>query len=298
VKAREGFALVGTLWIVVAISSVAMVISTQARGIRLNAANVIERTRAEAAARAGLDQTRAWLSGDSLAMDRFPHDTTKLDSEARFAVAVHDVGARLNLNRATEEELRRFFRALRVDYGESDRLAQRIADWRDEDEMQRARGAERQTYLENGKPLPPANRPFYNVDELRGVLGIDEELMEQAAQHLTTDGSGRVNINAASEPVLLALPGITPEAVGAIMRTRMTAQAVTSLDALADGLSQGAREAMREAVPELVARTTTQTTEILVESTGWVEGSPYRASAFGLFVRSGKNTMLVEQRLQ
>src|SRR5258705_13219073 len=108
---------------------------------RLAAANLSEQVRAAAAARAGVEQLRGrlvrrldaatsapldpWRGADSILVD------TLAVGDARAIVRVHDVGTALHLNRATEDDLRRFFVALRVDAGDADRLAQAIADWRE-----------------------------------------------------------------------------------------------------------------------------------------------------------------------
>lgn len=305
---RSGFALIASLWLIVAISSIALFLGARARTTRIAAATTVERTRAEAAAFGGLEQTRARLQAELDAnrnqsqvrawtrLARVMPDTMDL-AQARYTVDLHDVGSRLNLNRATEEELKRLMRALRIDFGDADRLAQRIADWRDSDDLERGRGAERDTYVKLNAMELPANRPFGSVSELRFVLGMTESLMQKLEPVLTVDGSGLVNVNAASEAVLLALPGITPEAARAIARMQTSREGVRSLDDVASSLSEGAREAMRRAMPALMTRTTTSTTEIVALATGWTEGSPIRVVARGLFARGGTHVFFVQRNV-
>ena len=59
---ERGFALVAALWLLVALSSVAIHLSLRARDRRLAAANVAEETQARAAALSGLAHARALLT--------------------------------------------------------------------------------------------------------------------------------------------------------------------------------------------------------------------------------------------
>ncbi|MGQ0813168.1 MAG: general secretion pathway protein GspK [Gemmatimonadota bacterium] len=298
-QARDGFALIASLFLVVAMSAVALHVGAQARTIRLRAATTSELTRAEAAALAGLEHTRARLQPEAWKnLGRVMTDTFDFANGAHYTVRLYDTGSRLNLNHASEEELRRLLRALRIEFGEADRLAQRIADWRDPDDFERARGAEREQYLKLDMIEPPANRPFASVDDLRAVVGMTESIVERIAPYLTVDGGGLISLNTASEPVLLALPGITPEAARAILRMQLSREAPKSLDDIANGLSQGAREELRAAIPQLRLRTTLATSEIIAESTGWSDGSPVKALARGLFACGGTTTFFVQRSVQ
>lgn len=291
---RRGFALLAALWLLVAISVASLALGTSARMRRLAAANLAEGVQARAAAHAGIEQTRArlvrrlaaatlgdpWVGVDSLFRD------TLAVARGRVFVSTRDVGARLNLNRVTEEELRRIFVALRIDAGLADRLAQCILDWRDQDELHRPRGAERDAYLEAGAVQLPRNGPFQALAELAAVQGMTAATYERVRPYLTLLGSGQVNVNVADRPVLLALPGMTEEAVAVLFRYRRRHQALANLTDLERDLSPGARSALAAHLPELLGKTTTETRELEVTSVGWVEGSPVRVRITGLFVRA------------
>jgi hypothetical protein len=93
--------------------------------------------------------------------------------DARYALLLRDVGSALNLNEASEEMLRLFFsQGLGVDYAEADDLAQAILDWRDEDEIPRLNGGEREQYLDDEALVLPPNRDFVEIDELRHIRGM------------------------------------------------------------------------------------------------------------------------------
>lgn len=305
---RNGFALLAALWLLVAFSIAGLAISAAGRTHRLAAANQAETTVAQVAAAAGLDQLRERLAqrldnplvsalDPWRGVDSVLPDTLELGGP-RVWVRARDVGAALNLNRASEEDLRRLFTALRVDAGEADRLAHSIADWRDPDDWHRARGAEREEYLAAGAPALPRNGPFQSVAELAAVRGMTPALLERVAPYLTLIGSGQVNINLADRPVLLALPGMTEEAVAVLLRYRRERRTLDLIADLQRELSPAARRELAAALPALVARTTSQTREVEVTSEAWFPGSPVRARLTALLVRSRNYVFYVWSRVE
>lgn len=312
----RGFALLATLWLVVALAAVGLAWGLEARTHRLAAANLIEASAARAAAEAGLAHAHARLAGAMepgtesgsaggarLTIDPWeePHglapDTQRV-GDAGYIVTLADAGAKLNLNTATEAQLREFLRALRVDYGEADRIAQAIADWRDPDDLHRARGAEADWYIRAGAWTLPRNGPFQHVRELGDVRGATERVLERALPYLTIRGSGRVNVNAASRPVLLSLPGVGPDVADALERLRRQGRRLSTIADLGPELPLRSRHAFLDAVPQLLQLTTTATVEVEVDVEAWREGGPIRARAEGLFVRSGDALILTDRRVR
>lgn len=316
---RRGFALIAALWLLVMLATIGLEFSLRARARRLQTLNAVETARARAASDAGIAHAHAWLDrrvreSATLAATADPDrmfdpwagadvlfpDSVALDRGDRtfYQVTLRDAGARLNLNEATEEELRRLLRALRVDYGDADRIAQSIADWRDPDDAHRARGAEREWYEERGAPELPRNAPFRTVAELRHVRGITSEVYDLVRSHLTVLGTGRVNLNAAPPPVLLALPGIGPEAVAVLLRHRRQGRPLRNLDAVPLELSEGARRAFLEALPDLRGRTLLETRELIVTSDGRASDGRNGVRVRALFVRAADAVYLVRRRTE
>lgn len=304
-RERPGFALMAALWMIVIVGLTGYELAERARTQRLAVLNVLEQGAADAAADAALETVRAALerqlarplatrevARDALAADPWgglafvPHDTLALDG-ARAVAAVYDPGARVNVNRATEDDLRRLFVALPLDASLADRLAQRILDWRDGDDLRRARGAERDDYLRSGARVLPANTDFGAVEELRLVDGMTPELSARLAPLLTTLGRGQINVNAAPRAVLLSLPGIGDEAAAVIVRAQGSTRPLRSLDELTLRLSAGAREAVRDAGAELSRRITFETRDVVVNAVGWTDGSPIRSRGEALYTRGG-----------
>lgn len=290
-RRQQGFALLAALWLLVALSAASLALGVAARTRRLSAANYAEGVRARAAAQAGVEEVRAlledriaghtgaWWSVDSLV------DTIAVRG-AGVTFTVRDVGLMLNLNRADEAELRRLFVALRVEAGDGDRLAQAIADWRDSDDLHRPRGAEQADYLAAQAPTLPRNGPFQRIEELRAVQGMTPELFDDVRRYLTIRGSGQVNLNLASRPVLLTVPGLGEEAVAALLRLRREGRVLGNIAELERELSPTARAAFTPNLPMLLARATTETREIEVTSEASLPGSPVRVRATGVFVRA------------
>ena len=315
VRGERGFALVAAMWLLVALSIVGLELAREGRARRLAAANVLEASQARAAARAGLEHVRsrlAWRAaraeqgafGSARAvldpwagLDSMPFEPVALGA-ARYAVRIRDVGTALHLNRASEDEVRRLFVALRVDAGEADRLAQAILDWRDSDDLHRARGAEREAYERAGAAELPRNGPFQALSELLAVRGTTPDLYARVRPYLTLLGSGQVNLLAAERPVLLALPGMTEEAVEALLRLRRRGRALADVSGLGRELSPRARQVFDAALPELLGRTTVETREIEAVSEGWVPDGPIRVRAEGLFARSRGAVFFVWSRVE
>lgn len=298
-KARRGFALIAALWLLVAISAVALELSVAAKARRLSAANVGERAAAVAAADAGIDVARARLSSLLLrpAMPRWsrlgasvlgtsqsawaadPWSTAPqivagdgLEAGFRYQVTVRDPGTQLDLDRADEMQLTKLLAALRVDGGQADRVVEGILDWRDPDDLRRAHGAEREDYVRRGSALLPANGPFTSPGELRQVIGMTDAIYERLRPYVTLVGSGTVNVNAAERPVLLTLPGFTEQTVSLVLSLRAQGRRITDLMDLARLLGPGGAALIDDDGPLLLREATFETRELLLTSEASREG--------------------------
>lgn len=335
-----GFVLVTALWLLVALAAVGLDASLRARQRRLAAANVLDQTRARAAAMAGAEYARSRLTAailgraDELRSEaleqargarqqravmrqslrslfqysdpfvdpwRDPQelvDAEKAFGDARYTLRLRDVGAALNLNEADERMLRQFFaQGLRVDFALADRLAQAILDFRDEDDIPRVNGGERDEYLDEKLPVLPANRPFADLDELRYVIGMTPEIFERARPHLTLIGSEDVNVNAAPVEVLLALPGMTETAASEIVRLREAGQMARSEAELETLLPAGAWAAIQAEGRRFEQVTTFTTSEVEVLSEGRVEGGPVKVFAQVIVTRSDQGAVVVWRKV-
>lgn len=313
-RSPNGFALIGALWLLVVISAVGLGMGLEARDRRLQVLSRVEEDRAREAARAGIEHARArlqaLLDADPVAgflpnspLDPWAEADSILEEPiealgGNYQVRLTNPGARLHLNHATEEELRRLLEALRVDAGRADRIAQSVRDWRDPDDFHRARGAEAEDYARRGSPIRPRNGPFRDLSELRHVKDVTPEVLERVLPYLTLVGEGRVNVYAAERPVLLALPGMTEEAVGVLMRLKRQSRRISSVADLATELSPHSQEVFQERLPDLMTRATLEIRELEVVSTGRLNNGRPGLAIQGLFVRGGDHVFLVWTRVE
>lgn len=327
--------LVAVLWLLVALSAVGIHTGLQMRTERLAAANLIDESRARAAAIAGAEYARSRLSAAmldradelraeamssrrnrrrsrTLTVDRLFRASDPLEdpwrdpeelivpemafADAHFSLRLRDTAAALNLNAADEDMLRRFFSVgLQLDYAQADRLAQAIMDWRDEDELPRMGGAEREEYLRAGLPVLPPNRAFAELDELRHVMGMTPEIYEAAAPYLTLIGSRRINVNAAPEPVLAALPGMTRAGAQEILRLREVGALPRNTRELFRSLPAAVAAPLEAEGRRFNDRVTYATNEVEIISDGRVEGSLVEARVRVVVSRSDQGALVVSR---
>jgi type II secretory pathway component PulK len=338
---RQGFILVAVLWLIIALGAVGLDASLRSKTRRLAAANVLDQTRARAAAMAGTEYARSRLTAamldralelrnerlsdarteraqrsatrasvNSLFRSSDPFDDPWREPEqliapemafldARYSLRVRDTGASLNLNEADETMLRQFFaQGLKADYTLADQLTQAILDWRDEDDIPRIGGGEREEYLKARMPVLPPNRDFAELEELRHVLGMTPELYDEARMYLTLVGSGDVNVNAAPEEVLLALPGMTPPAVTTLLRARAAGQTPRSAGELRALMPAGTRATMEDERTRFNRVTTYRTNEVEIIADGRVDGSPMRVRARVVVARSNTGAVVVWKKVE
>jgi len=106
-----------------------------------------------------------------------------------------------------------------------DELLNNIADWIDEDNTSRNRGADESRPYEQPSDSRtfkfPPNRPFMSVAELHMVAEMEDDLFNLIKDKITVYGVKGVNVNYAPEAVLKALdPQIKDRALAEILKRR------------------------------------------------------------------------------
>lgn len=128
----------------------------------------------------------------------------------KLSYRITDESARLSVNRAPPDLLRRLLDEAGVDRSVRDEIVDSIQDWRDPNEEHRLNGAESDYYLERPVPHRSKNGDLDAVDELLQVRGVTRAIlygspgMPGLAEYLTVVGAGVVNVNTASATVLRA----------------------------------------------------------------------------------------------
>ncbi|MFO7481943.1 type II secretion system minor pseudopilin GspK [Oceanibaculum nanhaiense] len=217
---QRGVALITAL-LVVALATVAAVAmaSRQQLDVR-RTANLLDGDQAYAYALA----VEGW-GGMILARDLEDNEVDKLDDAwaqrlppipvpgGQIDGFILDLHARFNLNnllaadgQPSAPDLAYFQRLLRA-LGLSEGLATAVLDWIDGDfDMRFPDGAEDDYYLSTERPYRAANRPLQSISELRLVRGVDTEIWNTLAPHVSAlPTRTALNINTAAAPLLQAL---------------------------------------------------------------------------------------------
>jgi len=127
-----------------------------------------------------------------------PAQGVLIESEDGARVLRQDASGLIDANAAPPERLAALLVGVGVARDRAAQLADHIADWRDEDDLRRANGAESADYLSAGLS-PPANRRFETEGELSLVMGMTPELLPCVLPYLTTY-SGQADLDPAAAP--------------------------------------------------------------------------------------------------
>lgn len=134
-----------------------------------------------------------------------------------------DEERKININKIDAKVLERLFKIVfNYEDLQAQELAACIIDWRDEDsELSLPFGSAEDSYYNNLLfPYGAKNLEIEVLDELPLIKGIDDKVFEKMKDYVTIYGDGRVNINTASEVVLLAL-GLDENIVNKIILYRL-----------------------------------------------------------------------------
>ncbi len=154
-----------------------------------------------------------------------------------FSYTLIDESGKLNINTASEEQLKNLLKNIGVETADIDTIVDSILDWKDENDLHRLNGAEEDYYRGLENPYSSKDGPFDIIDELLLVKGITPEIFFTAGEeneeeqdeegegekmdrgraveaktgglskYLTTWGSKKININTAPPEVLEAVLG-------------------------------------------------------------------------------------------
>lgn len=299
---RRGFALLAVLWVVVALVTLGVALSTVARQSLGAARNRIDLTEAEWAARGCMEHVRArigqylvapqvdakGLSGWS-ALDRL--SSASVLKQDACSVTVRAAGSRLDLNAADAGMLGALLLNIGVPSPRRDSMVAALEDWRDADDVARDRGAEREWYERNHRVLP-RNGPLADMRELRRVRGFATIDLDSV---LGVE-PGRIDLNHAPLAVLSSLPGFADEAVSRIAEMRAVHIPVTDLSTFGGQLSPNARQELLANFAELT-RVTSPEPDAWIITVSASGGTPAVTAVMeARFVRAGTRAAIVRRR--
>lgn len=234
---ERGFVIVAVLWILVALSALAMIFSVYlSKSARALGANDIG-IQTEALSSASLELAAYRLqSADEKDRPAQGSFRFRMD-DADVLVTFTSEAARVDLNKAPKDMLANLFEVLGAEPKAASDIADRIDGWRTQPKTNAA-GANTNTntnsnanytnsnneaalYLAAGRAYEPRQAPFVHVNELSLVLGISPAMVERALPFVTIySQSADIDALLAAPEVVAALPGMTPELLNGFLKQR------------------------------------------------------------------------------
>lgn len=228
-RGERGVALVLVLWLATLLMVVASSFIFASRADTLVMRNSMSMARAEAIADAAVSRAVFETSRTDNAPDMWRRDGVPVEwafDGGKVRLEIRDESAKIDVNTAADALLHGLFVSIGIAPDEAARLQDAILDWRDPDSLKRPNGAEESDYKAAGLAYKPANAPFQAIEELQLVLGMRPDIFRRVAPLITVHSrQSGVNPATASREVLLAIPGLTPEAVDRFLAMREQAHA-------------------------------------------------------------------------
>ncbi len=261
--ADSGFVLVAVLWILAALATLASIYSAYAVNTVNASHVADDRVQAEASIRAGLEMTvfRQVAVPEKVRPSQGAFDLRV--GRTRVAVGFRSEAARIDLNAAPADLLAGLFAAVGVDAKLAATFADRVIGWRTKANANAASNAsanananananaddnapanadanananananadddapakEVQLYAAQHVPYPPRQAPFDNALELSLLLGLPQSVVERVLPFVTVfSGQPTIDVSTADPTVLTALPGMTVEILGKVLKARASA---------------------------------------------------------------------------
>jgi len=205
-RSERGLALVVVLWGVAALSLIAAaMLAASANSARISR-NAWMQLQVQQAADTAVQTTLLSLYDPDPA-GHAVLDGRSRDIGAQVTVSVQDETGRLDINLASRNQLRDYFKSAGADAQDADTLADRVVDWRSPKGTQSLNGASAEDY--EGAGYRPRGAPFQSVDELQFVLGMTPALLRSAAPGLTVYSHHQdFDLRFAPKEVLALIPGM------------------------------------------------------------------------------------------
>jgi type II secretory pathway component PulK len=228
---KPGFALIAVLWLI-AILSLAAITTLRVISFDMELATAkVHGSRAYQLAEMGI------AVGSNPAVERNDPILNRFDEEnnEEVRVTLTSEGARFNINTLVMSEDKALIRSIFIYWGmdldSSQALTDALTDWVDADDEVALNGAEIEDYEKMGRLNQPFNRPFYDIEEMRLVRGMDqiEQLRPDWRNWFTVWSSGTLDLNEADAELIAAAAEVTeveasiiPETVRGIDNIRDT----------------------------------------------------------------------------
>jgi general secretion pathway protein K len=221
VSARRGIALIAVLWLIAILSLAAI---TTLRVISFDAeitTSKIHGSRALQLAEMGI------AIGANPVVERNDPLLHRIDEEnnEEIHVTLSSESARFNINTLVLAEDKTLIRSIFIHWGldldAAQALTDAFTDWIDADQEVALNGAETEEYIRMGRINQPFNRPFYDLDEMRLVRGMDqiEALRPDWRNWFTIWSGGTLDINEADAELISVAAEVTAAQASIIPNT-------------------------------------------------------------------------------
>jgi general secretion pathway protein K len=209
---ERGFTFLVVIWALSILIVLALVFGATVSAHLKATRNAVDNARAEALADAGVKLAVLSLAAWRAQMERdprFPRNgrpvRCSLGDGDWLSIAVEDEAGKVDLNMADERLVAAALIAAGVAADEGADLAQRILDYRDDDNDRRPKGAERDEYRDRNR-IGPKNQPFDALEEVEQVLGAPPGLADALRPYATIySGEQSIDGNLARRSLVVAL---------------------------------------------------------------------------------------------
>ncbi len=293
----RGVALMAVLWLI-AILAMACMVSLRVISFDMElASSKIHGSRARQVAEMGI------AIGSNPVVKRSDPMLHHMDESTGegYDVKVISEGGRFNINfiilSGDKPLLREIFSSWGLEIKESQALTDALIDWVDADDNEQLNGAEKKTYEKMGRTNQPFNRPFYNINEMSLVRGMDqvEAIRPDWRNWFTIWSSGALDLNEASAELIAAATEVSVDQADIIPeKVRGTDGERDTTD---DVPYPSAAEAFKalgvdvDARPDIAQRCTVNDATTRIESIGQAEGSKRKITVI-VRNRTGKPALL------
>ncbi|MCB1130624.1 MAG: general secretion pathway protein GspK [Verrucomicrobiae bacterium] len=220
-NARRGAALMAVLWLI-AILGIATMAALRVISFDMQlATSKIHGSRAKQIAEMGI------AVGSNPIVKRSDPILRQYNGEAGegFEVRIQSEGGRFNINSILLQDDKALLRSMFIDWGldidQAQAVADALGDWIDGDDETSLNGAEVDDYEKLGRINQPFNRLFYDVDEMRLVLGMDlvEFVRPDWRNWFTIWSGGGLDVNEATAEMIAVAAEVSVEEADIIPET-------------------------------------------------------------------------------
>ncbi|HEY7528225.1 MAG TPA: hypothetical protein VH660_03670, partial [Candidatus Deferrimicrobiaceae bacterium] len=155
-RSERGIAQLIVLWALLLLGTLAMSFSFSMRTEAQAARNGVDATRAYYQARSGISRALALLS-EPVTDNVLAAPLSGKDDDASYETRIVSEGGKIDINLVAEELLKGVLRNGGLSPEDAEAVGDSILDWRDEDDMARANGAEGPHYASLPVPVKPRN---------------------------------------------------------------------------------------------------------------------------------------------